>query len=169
MVESVQQYVKSASFDLSRELRNSGVTYINARGEILKAHTVQATDVNGRKTCYTAETLVIATGGRVRYPNIPGAREKCITSDDLISLAHSPGRTLVVGESGEGLECVGFLSGLGLEVTVLLGSRLLPGFDHKMAKKIENHMLVHSVRFLHHHTLTEVRWVTWLSELLTRR
>ena len=41
MVEAVQQHVKSVSFELRRELRDSDVTYLNAHGEILEPHTVQ--------------------------------------------------------------------------------------------------------------------------------
>ena len=82
------------------------------------------------------------------------------SSEDLLSLPHSPGRTLVVGGSAEGLECAGFLSGLGLPVTVMLQPDLLPGFDQKMAQKIENHMLVAGVEFLYHCSLAKVlRWI----------
>jgi len=45
----------------------------------------------------TAQTFVIAVGGRPRYPDIPGAVEYGITSDDLFSLDREPGKTLVVG------------------------------------------------------------------------
>lgn len=36
-------------------------------------------------------------GGRPRYPDIPGALEYGITSDDIFSLERAPGKTLVVG------------------------------------------------------------------------
>jgi len=37
----------------------------------------------------------------------PGARELCLTSDDIFSLDRSPGRTLVVGGSYIALETAG--------------------------------------------------------------
>jgi pyruvate/2-oxoglutarate dehydrogenase complex dihydrolipoamide dehydrogenase (E3) component len=40
---------------------------------------------------------VLAPGGRPRYPDIPGARELCISSDDVFALSSPPGKTLVVG------------------------------------------------------------------------
>uniref|UniRef100_A0A8C7KFP5 Thioredoxin reductase 1, cytoplasmic n=1 Tax=Oncorhynchus kisutch TaxID=8019 RepID=A0A8C7KFP5_ONCKI len=143
MVEVVQQHVKSVSFELRRELRDSDVTYLNAHGEILVPHIVQV-----RPITQPAETLVIAVGDRKQYLIIPGDREHCITRLALMTCSlcpHSPGRTLIVGGSSEGLECAGFLFGLGLEVTVLVRSHLVPGFDHKRVQKIENHMLVHGV------------------------
>ena len=42
---------------------------------------------------------MLAPGGRPRYPDIPGARELCISSDDVFGLASPPGKTLVVGAS----------------------------------------------------------------------
>lgn len=156
LVEAVQEQVKTRSLEMKRELKSCGVFYLNARGEVVAPHTVEATEVNGRKRRLTAETLVIATGDRPQYLGIPGDREYCLTSEDLLSLPHPPGRTLVVGGSAEGLECAGFLFGLGLPVTVMLRPDLLPGFDQKIAQKIENHMVVSGVDFLYHCSLTKV-------------
>lgn len=77
-------------------------------------------------------------------------------SEDLLSLPRPPGRTLVVGADAEGLECAGFLSGLGMPVTVLPQPDLLRGFDQKIAQKLENHMLLHGVDFLYNHSITKV-------------
>lgn len=60
------------------------------------------------------------------------------------------------------MECAGFLFGLGLPVTVMLQPDLLPGFDQKMAQKIENHAIVSGAEILHHCSLTKV-----LSEIKT--
>ena len=61
--------------------------------------------------------------------DIPGAKEYGITSDDIFSLPAPPGKTLVVGASYVALECAGFLAGLGFDVTVMVRSILLRGFD----------------------------------------
>ena len=68
-------------------------------------------------------------GGRPRYPDIPGAKEFGITSDDLFFMEKPPGRTLVVGASYVALECAGFLAGLGFHTTCMVRSILLRGFD----------------------------------------
>lgn len=67
---------------------------------------------------------MIATGGRPRYPDIPGAKEYCITSDDIFSLPHAPGKTLLIGASYIALECAGFLAGLGYDTTVMVNTSL---------------------------------------------
>lgn len=72
---------------------------------------------------------MIAVGGRPRFPDIEGAKEYGISSDDLFSLNKNPGKTLVVGASYVALECAGFLTGLGYKTSVMVRSILLRGFD----------------------------------------
>jgi len=72
------------------------VEYINGLGSFVDSHTLVAKLKSGDRTI-TAQTFVIAVGGRPRYPDIPGAVEHGITSDDLFSLDREPGKTLVVG------------------------------------------------------------------------
>jgi len=87
-----------------------------------------------------AKTILISTGGRPNYPDIPGAKEHGITSDDLFYLPENPGKTLIVGASYIALECGGFLTGLGNEVHVLVRSVLLRGFDQDCAERIGEYM-----------------------------
>uniref|UniRef100_A0AAZ3PD96 FAD/NAD(P)-binding domain-containing protein n=1 Tax=Oncorhynchus tshawytscha TaxID=74940 RepID=A0AAZ3PD96_ONCTS len=99
-----------------------------------------------------AETLVIAVGDRKQYLIIPGDREHLMTCS---LCPHSPGRTLVVGGSSEGLECAGFLSGLGLEVTVLVGRYL--GSTTKGCRK--SRTTCWSTGSSSSITLTKVQWL----------
>lgn len=53
-----------------------------------------------------------------------------------------------MGASYVALECAGFLAGLGLDVTVMVRSILLRGFDQEMAEKVGAHMETHGVKFI---------------------
>lgn len=108
----------------------------------------QTTDKKKKETQITAKNILIATGGRPRYPDIPGAKEYCLTSDDLFSLPYHPGKTLLVGASYIALECAGFLAGLGVDSTVMVRSILLRGFDQQIAGLIGNYMENNGVRFV---------------------
>lgn len=66
-------------------------------GSLKDPYTVVAKLKNNTERSITAKNIVIAVGGRPRYPDIPGAVEYGITSDDLFSLDREPGKTLVVG------------------------------------------------------------------------
>lgn len=54
---------------------------------------------------------------------------------------------VVVGASYVALECAGFLRGLGYNVTVLMRSIPLRGFDQQMAELIIEDMIAHGVKF----------------------
>jgi len=148
MVEKVQSHIKMANFNYRVNLRQKKVNYINAYAEFVDTHTVKATDKNGVVTNYTSDKFLIATGERPRYPDIPGAKEYAISSDDLFSLPYSPGKTVVVGASYVALECAGFLKGMGLDVTVLVRSILLRGFDQDIAEKIGHNMAEDGTTFI---------------------
>ena len=108
----------------------------------------QTVDRRQREKTVTADKFLIAVGGRPRYPDIPGAREHCITSDDIFSLPHAPGKTLLVGASYISLECAGFLAGLGYDVTVMVRSIFLRGFDQQLANKVAEYMEKNGVKFI---------------------
>ncbi|NXF91655.1 TRXR1 reductase, partial [Eubucco bourcierii] len=148
MTESVQNYIGSLNWGYRVALREKSVTYENAYGEFVGPHTVKTTNKRGVEKLYTAERFLIATGERPRYLGIPGDKEYCISSDDLFSLPYCPGKTLVVGASYVALECAGFLAGLGLDVTVMVRSVLLRGFDQDIANKIGEYMEEHGVKFI---------------------
>ncbi|XP_044734288.1 thioredoxin reductase 1, mitochondrial isoform X3 [Chrysoperla carnea] len=148
MREAVQNHIKSVNWVTRVELRDKKVEYINGYATFKDAHTLTATTKQGERTV-TGKYILIAVGGRPRYPEIPGAVEYGITSDDLFSLENAPGKTLVVGAGYIGLECAGFLNGLGFDATVMVRSVLLRGFDQQMAKIIEDSMTNKGVKFLH--------------------
>jgi len=79
-----------------------------------------------------------------------GAAELCLSSDDLFSLDKPPGKTLVVGGSYVALECAGFLHGLGYNVTLLMRSIPLRGFDRDCSERVLGHMAEAGTRVLQH-------------------
>ncbi|XP_077987792.1 thioredoxin reductase 1, cytoplasmic-like [Glandiceps talaboti] len=156
MKTAIQNYIGSLNWGYRVQLRDKNVTYQNAYAEFVDPHTVKTVNKRGKETTLTAEKFVLAVGMRPRYPDIPGAKEYCITSDDLFSLAYNPGKTLVVGASYVALECAGFLAGIGLDVTVMVRSILLRGFDQDMANKIGDYMESHGVKFIKEHIPTKI-------------
>jgi len=140
MVSAVQMHVKSLNFGYRAELMSESVKYFNAYATFTDPHTVVAVDKKGKETTITADQFVIAVGGRPRYPEIPGALEHCITSDDIFSMQTPPGKTMVVGASYVALECAGFVKGVGFDTTVMMRSIPLRGFDQQMAMNIKNFM-----------------------------
>ncbi|XP_024273602.1 thioredoxin reductase 2, mitochondrial isoform X1 [Oncorhynchus tshawytscha] len=148
MAEAVQNHVRSLNWGHRVQLQDKEVKYLNVKGSLLDEHTVKGLTRTGKETMLTAKNIVIATGGRPKYPtHIPGAVEHGITSDDIFWLKESPGKTLVVGASYVALECAGFLTGIGLETTVMVRSIPLRGFDQQMAGLVTDYMEAYGTKF----------------------
>jgi len=143
LIETVMNHVRMLNFRYKVALKNKNVTYINALASFIDSNTVgyTITGKDGGNKKLTAKYIVIAVGGRPYIPDIPGLREYSITSDDIFSLDHSPGKTLCIGSSYISLECAGFLTELGYPVQVLARSILLRGFDRQCAEFIGSEMI----------------------------
>lgn len=144
MVQNVQDHIKGLNFGYRVELREKGISYLNKLAKFKDEHTLEVTDKKGTKEI-TAARIVVAVGGRPSPLTIPGG-ELAITSDDLFSLKEAPGKTCVVGAGYVALECAGFIKGLRQsEVTVLVRSILLRGFDRDMVERVEESLKAHGV------------------------
>lgn len=148
MKNAIQDHIGSLNWGYRVQLRDKQVDYKNSYAELLDAHKVKAVDKKGKLAEFSADKIILATGERPKYPDIPGAKEYGITSDDLFSLPYCPGKTLVVGASYVSLECGGFLQAFGLDVTIMVRSILLRGFDQQMAEKIGEYMANHGINFV---------------------
>ena len=106
-------------------LANAGVTLINGTASIQDPHTVVVGDES-----YTAEKILIATGGWPFKPDVPGA-DLAITSNEAFYLETFPKRVVVVGGGYIAVEFAGIFNGLGAEVDLLYrGEQILRGFDN---------------------------------------
>ncbi|MFK8014301.1 MAG: glutathione-disulfide reductase [Gammaproteobacteria bacterium] len=107
-------YVKRLNGIYERNLDKRGVEYIAGHGRFVDAHTI---DIDGRRV--TARHIVIATGGRPRVPDLPGA-ELGITSDGFFELPEQPKRVAVVGSGYIGVELAGVFAGLGSQADLMI-------------------------------------------------
>lgn len=105
-------------------LGGAGVTVIDGRARFVDAHTVAVGDQH-----YSAERIIIATGGWPYVPDIPG-REHAVSSNEIFDLAEFPKRVLVVGGGYIAVEFACIFNGLGAQTTQLYrGPLFLRGFD----------------------------------------
>merc|ERR1719348_1939899 len=158
MVEEIQNHVGGLNWGYRVALREKSVDYLNEYAQFVDGNTLRTVNKKGKERTVTAQKFILATGGRPKYPEIPGA-EFGISSDDLFSLPHNPGKTLLVGASYIALECAGFLQGVGVQATVMVRSILLRGFDQQMAGKIGEYMEEHGVNFVRECVPTKIEKV----------
>ncbi|CAG9760052.1 unnamed protein product [Ceutorhynchus assimilis] len=158
--DGVQGHIKSVNWVTRVELRDKNVEYINGLGTFVDANTITTVAAKPGKPkeekILSAKYYLIAVGGRPRYPDIPGAIEYGITSDDIFSLGKAPGKTVIIGAGYIGLECAGFLTGLGYDTTVMVRSVPLRGFDQQMAQTVVDEMKDKGTKFLNECIPTKV-------------
>lgn len=147
---NLHNYVLYLNAKFEKQLEQLNVKYIKAFGEFTGTpHEIKATDKHGKVTMMTSRYIIIAVGSRPRYPDMPGVKEYTVTSDDLFTMAYSPGKSLVIGASFVSLEIAGFLASLGLDVTVLVRSILLRGYDQQMSEIVARYMAnIAGVKFI---------------------
>jgi glutathione reductase (NADPH) len=105
-------------------LRDAGVRHVEGRATIIDPHTVE---VEGKR--YSAENILVATGGWPTVPEIPGA-ELAITSNEVFYLDELPRKAIIVGGGYIAVEFACIFQGLGVDVTELYrGPLFLRGFD----------------------------------------
>ncbi|XXF06859.1 glutathione-disulfide reductase [Pseudomonas sp. D2-3] len=108
-------------------LVGSGVTLLEGHARLLDEHRVEV----GGKT-YSAERILIATGGWPHIPEIPG-HEHAINSNQAFFLEALPKRILVVGGGYIAVEFASIFNGLGAETSLLYrGELFLRGFDNSL-------------------------------------
>lgn len=120
-------------------LANAGVELIHGRGRLLDAHTVEITSAGGRRRV-TAETILVATGGWPKMPDVPGI-EHAITSNEALDLPALPERMVIVGGGYIAVEFANIFNRLGVEVTeIIRADHLLRGFDGDVRIHLEDEM-----------------------------
>jgi len=125
-----------------RLLKESGVNVINGRARVLDAHTVQVGDNQ-----FTAERILIATGGWPFVPDVPG-KEHIVTSNEIFNLKVLPKRIVIVGGGYIAVEFAGILNGLGVEVTIFeRGDKVLRGFDEDVRNFLIQEMMSKGINF----------------------
>ncbi len=118
-------------------LEGAGAQLFTGRAAIVDAHTVAV-----GQQLYTAEKILIATGGWPHIPEFSGS-EHAVSSNEIFDLDTFPERLVIVGGGYIAVEFAGIFNGLGAKTTQLYrGPLFLRGFDEDIrrhaAKEISN-------------------------------
>lgn len=124
-------------------LQKSGVRIINGRANLLDAHTVVVAG-----TEYSAERIIIATGGWPSVPDMPG-KQHTVTSNEMFFLDQLPKRIIIVGGGYIAVEFACILHGLGVNTTIChRGDKLLRGFDEDIRDFLAPEMTRKGIKLL---------------------
>ena len=133
-------YVERLNGIYANNLENSNVTHIKATAKFISANEL---DADGE--IYTADHILIATGGQPWMPDLLGI-EHTISSDGFFELEQQPQKVAVVGAGYIATELAGVLNALGSEVIQFLRKdKLLREFDHEIAEHVMALMEEHGI------------------------
>ncbi|KAI5784679.1 hypothetical protein EDC01DRAFT_693196 [Geopyxis carbonaria] len=139
-------YITRLNGIYSRNLNNDAVTYIPGRAKFISKNEIEVDEQTpegeklGSKAVYSADNILIATGGYPVTPtNIPGA-EYGITSDGFFDLETQPKKAVLVGAGYIGVELAGIFQALGTETHLMIRQdTFLRSFDPMVQEVMTKH------------------------------
>ncbi|RYG09101.1 MAG: glutathione-disulfide reductase, partial [Caulobacteraceae bacterium] len=127
-------------------LQKAGADLFHAYAAFKDAHTLELTGRDARTV--TADKILIATGGGVYRPDIPGI-EHAITSEEAFDLKTLPKSIVIVGGGYIAVEFAGIFNGLGVDTTLVYrGSNILRGFDEDVRVHLADEMEKRGIRII---------------------
>jgi glutathione reductase (NADPH) len=135
LIQNKNQEIGRLQAVYGNQLQQSGAEIITGRARLLDAHAVV---VNEKK--YSAERIVIATGGWPSVPDIPG-KQHVLTSNEMFFLKKLPKSIIIVGGGYIAVEFASILHDFNVHTTLChRGHKLLRGFDEDIRDFIVNEM-----------------------------
>lgn len=120
-------------------MKKNKVTVIEGYGRLVRGKKIVVTDKEGKKAEYSAEHIIIATGGRAKeLPNLKIDGKKIIGYREAMTLPVQPKKMVVVGAGAIGVEFAYFYNSIGTSVNVVefLEQGMLPREDADISKEL---------------------------------
>ncbi|MFC3881987.1 dihydrolipoyl dehydrogenase [Algoriphagus namhaensis] len=120
-------------------MKKNKIDVIAGWGKIQAGKKVEVADKDGKKTVYSADNIVIATGARSReLPSMKMDGKKIIGYRKAMTLEKQPKKMVVVGSGAIGVEFAYFYNSIGTEVTIVeYMDRIVPVEDVEVSKALE--------------------------------
>lgn len=151
LIESRDEYIERIHASYDRVLGNNNITVIQGFATFVDKNTLE---VNG--TQYTADHILIATGGHPNIDKVPGA-EYGITSDGFFDLQEQPKRVVVAGAGYIAVELAGVMHSLGSETHLLVRKNApLRDFDPMLSETLTEIIHEEGPTLHTHHIIKEV-------------
>ncbi|MFZ9236518.1 MAG: dihydrolipoyl dehydrogenase [Algoriphagus sp.] len=120
-------------------MKKNKIEIISGWGKIQPGKKVEVADKDGKKTVYSGDHILIATGARAReLPTLKIDNEKVIGYRKAMTLETQPKSMVVVGSGAIGVEFAYFYNAIGTKVTIVeFMDRIVPVEDEEVSKALE--------------------------------
>ncbi len=118
-------------------MKKNNITILSGQGRVKAGKKVEV-EKDGQKTEYSANHIIVATGGRARQlPNIPIDGTKIIEYRKAMTLDKQPESMLVVGSGAIGMEFAYVYASMGTKVTIVeFMPNIVPVEDEDISKEL---------------------------------
>ncbi len=164
--------------DVNKELRQGyldteNLLVLEGTGAFVDAHTMEVQLKDGGSQRITADTFLVAAGGRSVLPPIEGLEEAdCLTYENFFGDRYpkAPYKSLVVIGGGViGVEFAHIFSAFGTEVSMIgRAPQLLRGEEEESARLVENQLKEYGVHLLLDHEAVRIERKGGMKRVISR-
>lgn len=139
MVKRSRDVANGMSKGVQFLFKKNKIDVLNGFGRLISNKKVTVEDASGTVTEYTANHILIATGGRSKeLPSMPIDGKKIIGYRKAMTLEKQPKSIVVVGSGAIGTEFAYFYNSIGTEVTLVeFLPNVVPLEDEEVSKQLE--------------------------------
>jgi len=150
LVKKRESYIDGITNWYGGYIKDLGIDLLEGWGSFVDEHTIS---VDGKT--YTAETIVIAPGGKPLIPNTTENADLGISSDGFFELTEQPKKVAVIGSGYIAVELAGVLQSLGSQTCLVSRKDLvLRGFDDLIRQTLTDEMINSGIN-KHYHFQTK--------------
>ena len=139
-------------------MKKNKIEVIMGTGKVKPGKKVSVTDADGKVTEYSANHIIVATGGRSRIlPNLPQDGKKIIGYREAMTLTEQPKSMVIVGSGAIGVEFAYFYNSLGTKVTIVeFMPNIVPVEDEDVSKALAKSFKAAGVEIMNNAEVTSV-------------
>ena len=139
-------------------MKKNKIEVIMGTGKVKPGKKVSVTDADGKVTEYSANHIIVATGGRSRIlPNLPQDGKKIIGYREAMTLTEQPKSIVIVGSGAIGVEFAYFYNSLGTKVTIVeFMPNIVPVEDEDVSKALAKNFKSAGVEIMNNAEVTSV-------------
>jgi NAD(P) transhydrogenase len=120
LMSRLDQVVSAHLGYMGRQIDRNGIERHHGRARFVSPREIEMLTVDGQRTVFSADVIVLATGSRPRTPpEIPVDHENILDSDSILSMLYLPTSLAVLGGGVIASEYASVFAALGVQVTMI--------------------------------------------------
>ncbi len=140
-------------------MRKNKIEVLKGYGKLVTANKVEVLDDKGAKKEYSADNIILATGGRSKeLPFLKQDGKKVIGYREAMSLDKQPKSMVIVGAGYIGVEFAYFYNAIGTDVTIVeYAPSIVPSSDKDVSKELAKIFKKSGIKIMTKTSVTEVK------------